>query len=220
MSSEAERPAQTWLHARARLMPDLLAQSPPWVRGTFDHSWAPMRALARQLHYLPPQVWPLLLHWESGYVAICAGDSHYAPGPAVIRHQHVTNVAFVSVEDLALDNARPLHALGHLLDHHLGCGGDVNGPWLSDGGGISARWREAGQRLAALFALGYGVDAVAQSNVRDYFAQSLALYGRDRQRLNVADPQIYKWLRSTLWDETFWNMDLDQEEGSEHRNAR
>jgi hypothetical protein len=129
-------------------------------------------------------------------------------------------VAYVSVEDLALGNERPAHVLGHLLDHHLGCGGDVNGLWLSDGGGISARWREAGQRLAALFALGYGVDAVAQSNVREYFAQSLALYGRERQRLNVADPQICKWLRSTLWDETFWNMGSDHEEGSEHRNAR
>lgn len=201
-------------------MPNLLAQAPPWVRGTFDHSWAPMRALAQQLHFLPPQVWPRLLHWESGHVAICAGDSHYAPGPAIIRHQHVTNVAYVSVEDLALDNERPVHVLGHLLDHHLGCGGDVNGPWLSDGGGISARWREKGQRLAALFGLGYGVDAVAQSNARDYFAQSLALYGSDRQRLNIADPQICKWLRSTLWDATFWNMEPDQEEGSEHGNAR
>ena len=201
-------------------MPNLLAQSPAWVRGTFDHSWAPVQALAQQLHYLPPQVWPRLLHWESGHVAVCAGASHYAPGPAVIRHQHVTNVAFVSVEDLALGNERPVHVLGHLLDHHLGCGGDVNGPWLSDGGGTSARWREAGQHLADLFVLGYGVDAVAQSNVRDYFAQSLALYGHDRQRLNVADPQIYKWLRGTLWNETFWNMDQVQEEGSEHRNAQ
>lgn len=69
------------------------------------------------------------------------------------------------------------------------------------------RWREAGRRLEHLFALGYAVDSVAQASVRDYFAQSLALYCRDRQRLNIADPQIDKWFRSTLWDEAFWRAD-------------
>ena len=196
LGSEPESPARAWLHARARLMPDLLSQSPPWVRGVFDHSWAPMRALSEQVRLLPPHLWNQLLSWESGYVAICTGDSHYVPGPASIRHQRVANVAFVSVEDLAADNERPLHVLGHLIDHHLGCGGDVEGPWLSEGGGTSGRWRQAGQRLPELFALGYAVDPIAQSSVRDYFAQSLALFCQDRQRLNVADPLIYKWLRS------------------------
>lgn len=207
LSSNSEGPARPWLHARARLEPDLLSQSPPWVRGVFDHSWAPMRALSQQVHHLPPLVWNQLLRWESGYVAICTGDSHYALGPANIRHQHVTNVAFVSVEDLAVGNERPLHVLGHLIDHHLGCGGDGEGPWLSEGGGTSARWREAGQRLNDLFALGHAVDTVAQCSVRDYFAQSLALYCQERQRLNVADPLIYKWFRSTLWAEALWRDD-------------
>jgi hypothetical protein len=125
-------------------------------------------------------------------------------------------VAFLSVEDLALDNERPIHVLGHLIDHYLGCDGDVQGLWLSDGGGISARWREAGRRLTDLFALGYAVDPVAQASVRDYFAQSLALYCRDRQHLNVADPQIYKWLRNTLWAEAFWREYPDCKEGNEH----
>jgi hypothetical protein len=116
----------------------------------------------------------------------------------------VRNVAFVSVEDLALDNERPLHVIGHLIDHHLGCGGKPDAPWLTGGGGLSPDVKAAGARLAGLFALGYAVDEVASSNVRDYFAQSLALYCRDRQRLNTGDPQIYKWFRSTLWDQAFW----------------
>jgi hypothetical protein len=178
-----------------------------------------MRALAQQVHDLPPQLWNHLLSWPSGFVAICTGDSHYVPGYATIRHQRVADVAFVSVEDLAVGNERPLHVLGHLIDHHLGCGGEAEGPWLSGGGGVSPRWRQAGRRLPDLFALGYAVDSTAQSSVRDYFAQSLALYCQDRQRLNVADPLIYKWLRSTLWDEAFWQDDQDQHEGSEHRNA-
>lgn len=216
LNRDAEHPAQAWLHARARLMPNLLSESPPWVRGVFDHSWAPMRALVRQLHLLPPQVWSHLLCRKGGFAAICSGSSHYTPGPATIRHQQVTNVAFVSVEDLALDNERPLHALAHLIDHYLGCDGYAEGLWLSEGGGTSARWREAGQRLAGLFALGYAVDPVARSSVRDYFAQSLALYCRDRQRLNVADPQIYRWLRTTLWSETYWQEEPDRQEGNEH----
>jgi hypothetical protein len=209
LGGELESPAQAWLHARARLMPDLLSQSPPWVRGVFDHSWAPMRALVQQLDLLPPHLLRWLLEWEDGYAAVCTGRSEYKPGPATIRHQHVLNVAFVSVEDLAADNERPLHVLGHLIDHHLGCGGDSQGQWLSSGGGVSDRWRRASQRLSEMFALGHGADAVAESSVRNYFAQSLALYCRDRQRLNVADPLIHKWFRTTLWDRSFWQADQD-----------
>ncbi len=185
-------------------MPNLLSQSPSWVASVFDHAWAPMEALARQVRCLPPEVWDCLLGYEGGFVAVCPGDSRYAPGPARLRQQMVNNVAYVSVTDLARDNEQPLHVLGHLVDHYLGCAGEADGPWLSEGGGARPRWQEAGRRLPTLFALGYAVDEVAQSNVREYFAQSLALYCRDRQRLNVADPQISKWFRTTLWDSAFW----------------
>ena len=204
LGSEPDSPFQTWLHARARLMPDLLSQSPPWVRGVFDHGWAPMRALAKQLDLLPHHVWSHLLCWDGGYAAIRTGRSEYVPGPARIRHQRVANIAYVSIEDLAADNEQPLHVLGHLIDHHLGCGGDPERRWLTGGGGTSDHWRQAGQRLAELFALGHAVDPVAQSGIQDYFAQSLALFCRDRRRLNVADPLIDRWFRKTLWNKAFW----------------
>jgi hypothetical protein len=203
-SSQRKPRLQEWLHARARLAPDLLARSPGWVRGVFDHAWAPMQALARQIEPLPAGLWDFLLSCPGGFALIVPGESRYAPGPAAIRDRTVHNVAYLSAADLARDNERPLHVLGHLIDHHLGCGGEPDGPWLSDGAGVTQRWGEAGARLPRLFALGYGVDEIAGANVRDYFAQSLALYCRDRQRLNVADPQIDKWFRSTLWNETFW----------------
>ncbi len=185
-------------------MPDLLPQSPPWVRGVFDHIWSPMTALAEYAFDLPPDLWDYLMDCPGGFVSICTGESRYVPGPVDLRQRQVQNVAFVSVADLARDNERPLHVLGHLLDHHLGCGGDPEGLWLSQGGGMNSRWQEASTRLSRLFGLGYGVDEVAQSGVRDYFAQSLAFFCRDRERLNVADPQIYKWFRSTLWNRAFW----------------
>jgi hypothetical protein len=199
-----ERQPQAWLHARARLMPRLLIDAPPWVRGFFDNAWAPMKALARQIRCLPPAVWDYLQSCDQGFAVVTAGKSRYLPGPATVRSRTWQNVAFVSVEDLALDNERPLHVIGHLLDHHLGCGGDLEGRWLSEGGGVTPCWQRAGSRLPRLFALGYGLDSIACSNVRDYFAQSLAFYCRDRQRLNVADPQIEKWFRNTLWSKVFW----------------
>jgi len=182
----------------------LLIQARPWVRGVFDHAWAPMTVLARQLHALPEDLWEYLLGCEGGHLLIGTEESHYVPGPATVRHETWQNVVLVSVEDLAADSERPLHVLGHLIDHYLGCGGALSGLWLSEGGGVVPDWRVAGSRLPGLFALGYGVDEVAQASVRDYFAQSLAWYCRARQRLNEADPQIDKWFRSTLWNKAFW----------------
>jgi hypothetical protein len=185
-------------------MPRLLIQAPAWVRGAFPHTWAPMTALGRQVRCLPPALCDYLLSCDGGFIAISTGESRYVLGWTTIRQRKLQNVAFVSVEDLAHDNERPLHVIAHLVDHHLGCGGDRQGNWLSEGGGVTPAWQEAANRLQRLFALGYGLDNVTLSNPRDYFAQSLAFYCRDRQRLNAADPQIDKWFRSTLWNEKFW----------------
>ena len=203
-NAAGEHGVEAWLQARARLTPDLLPHSAPWVRGVFDHAWAPMRALADQARLLPKGLWDFLLSCEDGFVVISPNLSRYEPGPATVGRHQLRNVAFVSVEDLAEDNEQPLHIVGHLADHYLGCGGENDGVWLTDGGGLVPRWQEEGQRLPELYALGYGVDKVAQANVRDYFARSLAWYCRERQELNVADPQIEKWFRSTLWDADFW----------------
>lgn len=198
------QPHVTWVHARVRSTPRLLTQAPRWVREVFDHDWAPVEALNAQARLLPARLWDYVLNCTGGFAVICPGESYYLPGPATVRGRTISNVAFASVEDLARDNDRPLHVIGHLIDHHLGCGGDPDGLWLTGGGGMTPGWQQAGNRLAGLYPLGYGIDEVARSNVRDYFAQSLALYCRDRQRLNVADPQICRWLRDTLFDERFW----------------
>lgn len=163
-----------------------------------------MRELGRQLRKLPPSLWGYLLACPGGFVVLSAGQSHYEPGPALAQGQAVQNVAHVSLADVAQANRQPLHVVGHLVDHYLGCCGEPDGRWLSEGGGVRPPWQEAGARLARLFALGYGVDEVARSSVCDYFAQSLALYCQDRPRLTVADPQVTRWLHNTLWKRTFW----------------
>jgi hypothetical protein len=182
----------------------VLDRAPAWVQDVFEHDWAPMEALVQQVNCLPDGLWDYLLSWEGGLAIISNERSRYVPGPVELRGRQVQNAAFVAVEDLAQGNEQPLRAIGHLADHYLGCGGDLAGPWLSGGGGMTPGWRRAGERLPRLFALGYGVDEVACSGVQAYFAHSLAVYCLDRRRLNVADPQITKWLRHTLWDDGFW----------------
>jgi hypothetical protein len=121
-------------------------------------------------------------------------------------------VGFVSVKDLAANNEVPLRTIGHLIDHYLGCAGQPDSHWLSEGGGVTTHWREAGARLHRIFALGYGIDELARSNIRNYFAQSMALYCLDRRRFNVADPQICKWLRATLWNPASWRGHMAEQE--------
>jgi hypothetical protein len=194
----------TWLHARVRLAPRLLAQAPAPVRQVFDHDWAPVEALLAQARLLPAGLWPFLLSRTGGFVLISPAESRYLAGEAELRGRTVQNVAVISVQDLAANNEQALHVLGHLVDHSLGCGGEPGGLWLSAGGGLRPRWQQAGARLAGLYALGYAVDGIAAAGVEDYLAQSLALYCRDRRRLNRADPQIEKWLRTSLFEERFW----------------
>jgi hypothetical protein len=163
-----------------------------------------MQVFIGQVRRLPPALWSFLLDCNGGFVAITTAKSRYVPGPAAIRHQPVQNIAYIAVQDLAQENERPLHVMGHLIDHYLGCRGEPGGLWLSQGGGLNRQWQEVGRRLNILFTLGYAVDDEAGSDVRDYFAQSLAFYCLDRQRLNVADPQIDKWFRTNLWNQAFW----------------
>jgi hypothetical protein len=209
-------------------MPGALERLPGAVRSAFEHAWAPIQMLAQHIGCLPSALWEVLLAWDTGFVILVAGESRYEPGPVSLHGQQLKDVAFISLEDLVSPGGSvgrpatalecgshaaafrhlglPLHVIGHLVDHHLGCGGEEQGAWLSEGGGVTPAWHEAGQRLARLFGLGYGIDEVAQSNTRDYFAQSLSVYCHNRQALNVADPQISKWLRSTLWNPAFWSF--------------
>lgn len=196
---------QPWLQARVKLMPDLLIQSPPWVRAVFDHAWVPVRMLAQQVQCLPSALWAFLLSCQGGYVVLTPGESQYTPGPATLRRRTVQNVAWISIQDLAQNSERPLHIIGHLIDHHLGCAGE-EGAWFSEGGGVVPIWREEGARLQGLFALGYGVDEIARLSLRDYFAQSLAYYCRNRKHLNMVDPPMERWLRHTLWNRSFWQV--------------
>jgi hypothetical protein len=130
--------------------------------------------------------------------------SHYEPGEQAFRRLRLRNVAFVRLSELAEGSLEAMVPLGHMLDHLLGSGGTVDGLWLSNGGGISPALRQVGGRVRELFPLGYGFDEAACCDARSYFARSLALYLHDRRALNVADPQIERLLRTTVFSGSFW----------------
>ena len=198
----------SWLkalvQAKVSLAPRALESSPPTVRRSFESDWAPVNALARRLRCFPVGLLRFLAEHDAGHIVLAARDFHYVEGEQTVRGRSLCNVAYVCVGDLTDESERPWHVVAHLLDHLMGCGGQPGGTWLSDGSGLTPRWREVGQRIHKLFPLGYGIDEAAQPNARDYFAQSVAWVCYDRQRPNVADPPMEKLLRTTSMNDAFW----------------
>jgi hypothetical protein len=176
------------------------------ARRCYRHIWAPIDDLLSRLAPLPSGLIRLWLGCPGGHIVLTHLPSRYEPGEKTLKRNPLRNVALVCVSDLAEPPLEALVPVGHLLDHLLGCGGEEHGTWLSEGGGCGPALRDVGQRILSLFSLGYGFDAAACQDPRDYFARSLALYLLDRCGLSVADPQMERLLRSSLLSEAFWAL--------------
>ncbi len=180
----------------------------------FGNIWAPARAAMRWISKLPVGLLKYLGSCSRGHIVITHLPSRYLE-QYTFRGRELSGVVLVCVTELGGGAPmRPLHVLGHLLDDLLGRGHNVEGPWLSEGGGALPPLKEVAGRIARLFPLGYGVDKIARQSPREYFAQSLALYFSDERRLNTSDPQMHRLFRRTLLAEEFWNYveRLEQEE--------
>ena len=199
---------------RIHVAPRALELSPPAAQQRFTHIWAPLDHVTSKLHALPTGLVRFWLEQPGGHVVITHLPTRYEPGEQLLQHQVLRNVAWVRVSDLAKDSVEALVPIGHLVDHMLGSSGQAEGPWLSDGGGLNESLREVAARVAELFPLGYGFDEAARTDVRAYFARSLALYLLDRQTLNVADPLMEKLLRTTFLSEALWRSRRMQAGGS------
>jgi hypothetical protein len=187
---------------RALLADKLHAFPDPWGR-------APgllLRTLMQQVRPLPV----MLLRWWAahprGHVVIAGDGRGYIPGPQTAGAYALDCVAWVAADALLSGDKSPLEAIAHLLDHLLGCNGEEEGDWLSEGGGISPRWCEVGTRLRELFALGYGPTAETRTDPRAYFAWGFVLSLRDPRALNVTDPRLERLLRTTLLKDDFWRL--------------
>jgi len=193
---------------KIHLSPRLLENCSRHIAEQFDSLWAPAEKLARHLHRLPTSLVRFLTRTPRGHMVITPGAPNYEPGVQLLRGRELEAVAFVSLTDLVEDPLHTLHVVGHLLDHLLGCRGAPTGRWLSDGHGVNPSWAEIGQQIPALYELGYAVDNIAMAGPRQYFARSVAWYIYDRCQLNVADPQIERLLRQTVFDEAFCRRTL------------
>jgi len=180
----------------------------------FDSQWAPVERWAEYLRRLP-----------AGMIAFLAGHRHgrllvshrtaYIPGAIEIAGQTCSHVCLCDIRQLDTPFAG-IWVAAQLLDHLLGCDGEPDGPWLSDGGGITPALQEVGRRVQELYALGYGMDEESRQNPRQYLARSLAWYVTDRRALNAADPAVERLLKHTLMDERFWKEILEASRGSSH----
>ena len=194
--------------SKIHITPRLLERCPRRIAQQFDSLWAPVEELAQRLHSLPTGLVQFLAYTPRGHIVLTPEVSNYEVGPQSLRGRELEAVAFISLTELVEEPLQALHVVGHLLDHLLGCQGVPQGEWLSDGQGLSPPWVEIGQQIPVLFELGYTIDETAATNSRHYFAQSLAWYIQDRQRLNVADPQIERLLRQSLFNENFCRRTL------------
>jgi hypothetical protein len=156
-----------------------------------------------------------MLQWwvtqPTGHVVIGGQTSAYQPGPVQVRGRTLINVVHITSLDVLKDEAAVLFALAGLFDHLLGCGGEAEGLWLSEGGGLTLEWRKVGKRILELFQLGYAPGAAAGSP-RTYFAWGLALYCTDRRALNLADPLLERLLRTTVMSSGFWQRKVIRDE--------
>ena len=175
----------------------------------FPDAWG--RAPGVLLRTLMEQVRPLpaaLLRWWAahprGHVVVAGDGRGYVPGPQTAGAYALDCVAWAGADALLAGDSSPLEAIAHLLDHLLGCHGEAEGAWLSEGGGIFPRWRETGARLQELFALGYGPTEETQTSPLAYFAWGFVLSLRDPRTLNITDPRLKRLLRTTLLDDHFW----------------
>jgi hypothetical protein len=182
--------------------PGLLRQAAPRIAGQYESQWAPVERLAAYLEQLPAGALRFMADHARGYFLVGV-ESGYVPGEVAIGERVHAQVARFTLHDLESSLAC-IDGAGRLLDHLLGCHGEPDGKWLSEGGGITKELVEVGAEINQLFHLGYGIDEEARQSPRSYLARSLAWYVDDRRALNVADPRMERLLKRTLMSEPFW----------------
>ncbi|MGC8874922.1 MAG: hypothetical protein ACP5SI_10825 [Chloroflexia bacterium] len=157
---------------------------------------------------------PFLMFWinhPTGYVVVVpevpAGlaprTSCYLQGELVIEGILFRNVVCLRGQDLALGKGVAQHELAHLLDHLLGSDGQLHGPFLSDGAGVTLDLMAWGAELLACYRERNSVDPTA-GGPHGYFARAVQTYCVAPERLRREDPRIFEFLEQRLLNEAAW----------------
>jgi len=173
------------------------------VQTHFSSGWSAAIGVAHLLGGLPEAAIRWWAAQPNGHLLLTAGDNAYA-NSALVDGEILYAVVAVPIDWLVEDETRALAAALCPLDHLLGCGGGDEG-WLSDGSGITPRWRRVGEQIAHLFSLGYGSNDASRRDPHVYLADGLALAMTDRQALNVNDPKLERLLAASLLSTGFWH---------------
>lgn len=195
---------RTLLRDKIHIRPDALARSRGDVQERLPSAWQAAIEIVHQLRGLPEET---LLWWAeqpAGHILLTADESGYSVDVTAHAGENLHGVALIPLRQIL--HERKQAAIGALqpLDHLLGCGGAMEGRWLSDGGGIHPRWGRIGGQIADLFALGYGLSEAGFRDPHVYFAEGLWTAIHDRRSLNVADPKLERLLKASVLSAPFW----------------
>lgn len=183
---------------------DALAHSPAEVASAYAHVWEPAQVWLEALQALPLGLLRLWAEGARGHLLFASQPSGYAPGVQDWQGQRLEGLCRLSLADVRGNTRRAMWTTLALLDHLLGSQAAPDGPWFSQGAGITPSLRAAAERYVALYSLGYGAEELEAPDAATYFAHSLELYLTLPRRLNVLAPQVYRLYRSTLLRESWW----------------
>ncbi len=203
MPAPASNPRQLLLHRKIHVADGAYTQSGRGVRARFSSGWSAAIELADRLADLPEAAIDWWAAQPNGHLLLTAADDTYATS-LLVEGEIVQGVAALPIFWLIEDPSRALAAALRPLDHLLGCAGEKNGPWLSDGGGITPRWQWIGEQISRLFPLGYGGTEASRQDPHAYLAQGFALALTDRRSLNAADPKLERLIGASLLSPGFW----------------
>ncbi len=192
------------LREKIHLARGALARSPGHVQERLASGWDGVMALAGLLAELPDTGLGWWAQQPRGHILLTAQAQEYAAGELLHGQETLEAVAQVPLPLLVTAPEAVLALALQPLDHLLGCRGQAGGPWLSDGGGITPRWRRVGEQVVRLFPLGYGLSPQAQMDPHAYLAQGMALALLDPRRLQTADPKLHRLLQGSLLNPGFW----------------
>jgi hypothetical protein len=192
------------LRHKIHVRPDALAHRRGDVQERLSSSWQAAIEIANQLHGLPEDA---LLWWAeqpAGHLLLTADESGYSSEPLDHAAGSLRGVALIPLRQILYDQEGAAIRAFLPLDHLLGCGGDRDGHWLSEGNSLYPRWSRIGGQIADLFALSYGLSEAGCRDPHHYLAEGLWTAIHDRRRLNVADPKLERLLKSSLLSAPFW----------------
>ncbi|MBX2998436.1 MAG: hypothetical protein KF893_07980 [Caldilineaceae bacterium] len=188
------------IHVRA----DALARSRGDVQERLPSSWRAAVEIVHHLGGLPEDAFLWWAEQPAGHILLTAGESGYSADPLEHAGNVLTGVASIPLRQILYEPEQATIRALLPLDHLLGCGGDVQDRWLSEGEGIHPRWARIGAQIADLFTLGYGLSEAGREDPHHYLAEGLWTAIHDRRRLNLADPKLDRLLRSSLLSPPFW----------------